>query len=235
MPRKPAATKKPAVTKIFVLDTNVLMHDRSFPPYSELHAVGSRENYFIHDGYQHRGEYLYYDDRTNSEGWQDEVYRFAREVADEKGLKSVVDIGCGSGYKLLKYFKDFDTLGLDVVETFEALQRRYPSRRWGINDFAQPVAAQVVISADVIEHLLNPDKLLEYIVSIRPTIVVLSTPDRNLMRMGSHNGPPCNPNHIREWGMAEFHAYVSHYFTIVEHFHSNSGQWTQCVMAKLKS
>jgi PhoH-like ATPase len=29
MPRKPAATKKPAVTKIFVLDTNVLMHDPS--------------------------------------------------------------------------------------------------------------------------------------------------------------------------------------------------------------
>ena len=27
MPRKPAAVKKPAVTKIFVLDTNVLMHD----------------------------------------------------------------------------------------------------------------------------------------------------------------------------------------------------------------
>ena len=29
MPRKPAATKKPAVTKLFVLDTNVLMHDPS--------------------------------------------------------------------------------------------------------------------------------------------------------------------------------------------------------------
>ena len=29
MSRKPAATKKPAVTKIFVLDTNVLMHDPS--------------------------------------------------------------------------------------------------------------------------------------------------------------------------------------------------------------
>ncbi|MER2537944.1 MAG: PhoH family protein [Azonexus sp.] len=29
MPRKPAASKKPAVTKIFVLDTNVLMHDPS--------------------------------------------------------------------------------------------------------------------------------------------------------------------------------------------------------------
>ena len=29
MPRKPAAAKKPAVTKLFVLDTNVLMHDPS--------------------------------------------------------------------------------------------------------------------------------------------------------------------------------------------------------------
>ncbi|MBP6190122.1 MAG: PhoH family protein, partial [Azonexus sp.] len=29
MPRKPAAIKKPAVTKLFVLDTNVLMHDPS--------------------------------------------------------------------------------------------------------------------------------------------------------------------------------------------------------------
>ncbi|MDD2884693.1 MAG: PhoH family protein [Dechloromonas sp.] len=29
MPRKPAAPKKPAITKIFVLDTNVLMHDPS--------------------------------------------------------------------------------------------------------------------------------------------------------------------------------------------------------------
>lgn len=29
MPRKPAAVKKPAVTKLFVLDTNVLMHDPS--------------------------------------------------------------------------------------------------------------------------------------------------------------------------------------------------------------
>jgi PhoH-like ATPase len=29
MPRKPAATKKPAVSKLFVLDTNVLMHDPS--------------------------------------------------------------------------------------------------------------------------------------------------------------------------------------------------------------
>jgi PhoH-like ATPase len=39
MPRKPAAAKKPAVTKIFVLDTNVLMHDPSCLYRFEEHDV----------------------------------------------------------------------------------------------------------------------------------------------------------------------------------------------------
>ena len=39
MPRKPAASKKPAVTKIFVLDTNVLMHDPSSLYRFEEHDV----------------------------------------------------------------------------------------------------------------------------------------------------------------------------------------------------
>ncbi len=82
----------------------------SFPPYQELHRIGSRENYFIHDGYHHRKEYLYYDDTSHSDGYQDEVYRYAREVAELYNLQTIVDIGCGSGYKLLKYFHDRDTI-----------------------------------------------------------------------------------------------------------------------------
>jgi PhoH-like ATPase len=39
MPRKPAASKKPAVTKIFILDTNVLMHDPSSLYRFEEHDV----------------------------------------------------------------------------------------------------------------------------------------------------------------------------------------------------
>jgi SAM-dependent methyltransferase len=208
----------------------------SFPPYEELHRIGARENYFIHDGYRHRTEYRYYDDRSNSDDYQDEVYRFAEETADFYKLQTVVDIGCGSGYKLLKHLSHRNTIGLDVPDTYEALRRRHPDRKWAVSDFSGDVPTDVdlVVASDVIEHLLNPDELLDYIVRMNPRYIVLSTPDRNLMRLGLHNGPPGNQNHIREWSMAELHAFLSERFDILEHFHSNSAQWTQCVLARPK-
>jgi hypothetical protein len=206
----------------------------SFPPYANLHKIGTRESYFIQDGYCQRVEYSYYDDRTNSDGYQDEVYRYAREVADEYGLKSIADVGCGSAYKLMKHFKDKETIGLDVAETYEALRRRYPDRQWAISNFddEEPPTADLVIASDVIEHLLYPDQMMAYILRTKPKYVVISTPDRNLMRLGTFNGPPANPNHIREWSMAELHAYLSAHLEILEHFHSSSAQWTQCILAR---
>jgi SAM-dependent methyltransferase len=209
----------------------------SFPLYEQLQQIGRPENYFIHDSYQHRKEYSYYDDRSNSDAWQDEVYRFAKEIADAHNLETVADIGCGSGYKLMKYFRDRKTIGMDVSETYEALRRRYPGRQWALSDFSGDVPPHVdlVISADVIEHLLHPEQLIEYILRINPQYIIFSTPDRNLMRMGTHNGPPGNLNHIREWSLAELHTYLSEYLQIIEHFHSNCAQWTQCVLARPKT
>jgi SAM-dependent methyltransferase len=87
----------------------------SFPPYTELCTIGSRRNYFIHDGYEHRLAPQYFDDTTNLDGWQDEVYLFAREIADKYDLRSILDIGCGSGFKLLKYLYNRTTIGVDVA------------------------------------------------------------------------------------------------------------------------
>jgi SAM-dependent methyltransferase len=209
----------------------------SFPPYAELNAIGKRHNYFIHDGYEHRLVPQYFDDTTNSDGWQDEVYRFAREIADKYHLKSVIDIGCGSGFKLLKHLRDRGTIGLDVPETCALLRKRYPERQWAVSDFsaANPPKADLVIASDVIEHLPDPDALLQYIDRIAPSYVVISTPDRNLQRLGTHNGPPWNPTHLREWSMAELHAYLSEFLEITEHFISYAPQATQCVLAKPRS
>jgi hypothetical protein len=206
----------------------------SFPQYADLNKIGARENYFIQDGYRHRAEYSYYDDRTSADEYQDEVYRYAREVADQYGLQSVADVGCGSAYKLMKYFKDKNTIGLDVATTYEALRRRYPDRQWAISNFddEKPPTADLVIASDVIEHLLYPDQMMTYILRLKPKYVIISTPDRNLIRLGTFNGPPGNPNHIREWSMAELHAYLSTHLEILEHFHSSSAQWTQCVLAR---
>ena len=209
----------------------------SFPPYNELCTIGSRRNYFIHDGYEHRLAPQYFDDTANSDGWQDEVYLFAREIADKYDLKSILDIGCGSGFKLLKYLSDRTTIGVDVAETCARLQKRYPKRRWAISDFSATVTpkADLVIASDVIEHLADPDELLDFIVRVAPKYVVISTPDRNLLRLGTHNGPPSNPAHLREWSMAELHAYVSEFLEIIEHFVSYAPQATQCVLAKPRS
>jgi SAM-dependent methyltransferase len=209
----------------------------SFPPYNELCRIGSRSNYFIHDSYAHRLAPQYFDDTANSDGWQDEVYRFAREIADKYDLRSVLDIGCGSGFKLLKHLHDRETIGIDVAETCALLKKRYPGRQWAISDFdaARAFEADLVIASDVIEHLADPDALLQYIVRVAPAYAVISTPDRNLLRSGTHNGPPSNPMHLREWSMAELHAYVSEFLEVVEHFISYAPQATQCVLAKPRS
>ena len=47
----------------------------SFAPYRELHLIGSRENYFIQDGYQHRSEPKYFDDTENTDSLQDKGNR----------------------------------------------------------------------------------------------------------------------------------------------------------------
>lgn len=206
----------------------------SFPKYSELNLTGSRSDYFIHGGYQHRQAPLYFNDMSHSDAWQDEVYRFAREIADRHRLASVIDIGCGSGYKLLKYFHDRPTIGVDVPDTCARLRKRYPQRQWAISDFSSPVASKtdLVIASDVIEHLSDPDALIQYIVRICPVYVVISTPDRNLLRNGTQHGPPSNPAHLREWSMAEFHEYLSQSLQIEEHFISCPQQATQCVLAR---
>jgi hypothetical protein len=92
--------------------------------------------------------------------------------------------------------------------------------------------ADLVIASDVIEHVPDPDALLQYILCIAPRSVILSTPDRNLLRLGTHNGPPLNPTHLREWSMAELHAYLSVFLEIDEHFISSAAQATQCVLAR---
>lgn len=206
----------------------------SFPPLNEWCCVGSRENYFIHDGYCHRTKAAYFDDTANEDQWQLEVYQFAREICEREGLSTVADIGCGSAYKLMRYFSQFMTVGIDVPRTCSRLRARWPDRKWVDTEFGSeaPFRVDLVIASDLIEHLLNPDELLLYIQTLRPKYVVLSTPDRNLVRYGTHNGPPMNVAHIREWGFAEFRTYIQEFFDIEAHFISCPAQATQCVLCR---
>ena len=141
-------------------------------------------------------------------------------------------MGYASGYKLLKHFRDRSVIGVDVAKTCAWLKKKYPHQTWMELDFKDPTSLQadLIIAADVIEHLSDPDELLSYLANIKLKYVILSTPDRNLLRAGTHNGPPRNPAHVREWNFSEFEAYVASRFHVLEHFISNSAQGTQCLL-----
>lgn len=204
------------------------------PPLDAYFAIGSATNYFIHDGYQARTEPEFFDDTPLEDQWQKEVYQFAREVADRYGWKRVLDVGCGSGFKLMRYFGDLETLGLDLEPTVALLKKRYPERQWEVCDFGKPpdFRPDMVICADVIEHIPRPENLIRFIQSMRPRHVVISTPERNLLMQGTHDGPPRNRAHVREWSYAEFRAYMESEFRVLRHFISNGAQGTQCVLAE---
>lgn len=219
-------------------DPRVVSSERirgSFPPKEHWTAVGPASSYFIHEGYRSREAPANVDRAALDDEWQVEVYHYAREICDGEGFRSVLDFGCGSGAKLIRFFAEHETVGIDVAETLPGLRARWPQRKWlAIEELrAAELHPELVICADVIEHVRDPAALLRQIAELRPKLVVLSTPERNLMRQGTHDGPPANPAHVREWSFAEFEALVSTQFEVVEHFISNSAQCTQCLLARL--
>jgi len=202
----------------------------SFAPLNAYYKVGPRANYYIHEGYQSRENPSYFDDTMLEDEWQTEVYQFAKEILDRDELQSVVDIGCGSGFKLLKYFRNVKTTGIDVGKTLAFLKNKWPEKRWidGASGYSEQT--DLVILSDVIEHVVDPNYFLENIQRMNPKQIVISTPDRNLLRVGTFNGPPQNSTHIREWSFIEFRAYIDQWFKVTEHFISNPAQATQCVL-----
>lgn len=203
----------------------------SFPPLTSHGEIGPSDNYYIHSGYSSRFQNDFFDDMSNEGQWQQEVYRYAAELAADLRLTTVCDVGCGSGFKLLKYLGHLDTIGVDTEQTVQLLRAKYPERVWHAGFSTQPAEAiDLAIASDVIEHLPDPDELMRYLGRLRPKRILLSTPDRDLLRAGTYNGPPANPAHVREWNFAEFRAYVASYFELDEHFISFAAQCTQCVL-----
>jgi hypothetical protein len=137
---------------------------------------------------------------------------------------------------LIRELGEFDTIGVDVSPTYEWLKERYPDRSW-VRSFtaaSSSLRGDLVICADVIEHVLDPDELIEFLKGIRPQFLILSTPDRDLMYGGRHWGPPTNETHIREWNFDEFHRYIGKHFNILNHVISNREQFTQMTVCTLK-
>jgi predicted TPR repeat methyltransferase len=77
----------------------------------------------------------------------------------------------------------------------------------------------IIICADVLEHLINPWPCLEFTYNHLSDngIVIFSTPDRDILRGISCTTSPHNA-HVREWNMDEFRKLLEFgHFNIINH------------------
>jgi len=187
-------------------------------------------NYFIKQNYKINSQIETLEESSGKVFWnkrnielsfraQYYVYQSALRIAQKNGIKEVLDIGCGIGAGLNYFFaKDFQIYGVDQKSGIDLCKEKMKKGVFTVDNIESPQyplkqfikSSPLIICADVIEHMGDPDRLLQYIktFSNTDTLVVLSTPDRD--KMGKeHNHSPINPYHVREWNQKEFHDYLS--------------------------
>ncbi|MDD5038719.1 MAG: methyltransferase domain-containing protein [Dehalococcoidales bacterium] len=199
----------------------------------------TNKRYFIKEGYHPAGDLKQsamfqgqQDSISDSSVWQYETYEYAQYLIKKYRLKSVLDIGCGCGVKLKKLILPLcsDIIGVDEEETIAWCKQNQNFGRWFSDNLENPKldlgrTFDLIVSADVIEHLINPDNLLRLIKKFarKDTLIVLSTPERDIVRGKNDMGPPKNPLHAREWNMHEMRLYVeSEGFKIIKHIRIES-------------
>jgi SAM-dependent methyltransferase len=91
------------------------------------------KTYCIEPTYTHRDEAPYFDDTPFKDEFQPEVYEYAERVADSLKPHTVIDLGCGSGFKLMKHFAHLHTIGIDLKPTIEFCLKTYPNRMWAVS------------------------------------------------------------------------------------------------------
>jgi hypothetical protein len=176
-------------------------------------------NLFIKPGYRARGTAVYFDDTAYADDdiiHQPHAYTLAGFLASRYHAETIIDIGCGSGRKLMG-LQGIRRIGIDYGANLVHCKQLNPDETWVEADLEscrtldippEVISRSVVLCADVIEHLVNPTNLLALLskLATRARAVIITTPDRDLVRGIDDAGPPANAAHVREWNIEEFHS-----------------------------
>jgi 2-polyprenyl-3-methyl-5-hydroxy-6-metoxy-1,4-benzoquinol methylase len=196
------------------------------------------KDYFIKNGYQINEVNITSDIVSDTNYWtrdrimaaeifQFPVYKLLNKYIKQYNSDIIIDIGCGAGVKL-KYINKKNPkiriIGIDQADPIAFCKKTYSFGEWYSDDFENSqlsinIKSKLIISSDVIEHLINPDLLLNYIKSRLDDegVVILSTPDRDSLRGRNCMFSP-NKHHVREWNRQEFRDYLEDRgFVIIEH------------------
>lgn len=143
---------------------------------------------------------------------------FAMRVADFRG-KSVLDVGCGTGYAAhyLASAGPREIVGVDASsESIRFARKNFPEHEFICRDAADLALHRrfdVVTSFEVIEHVPNPQALLQAAVRhLAPSgILILSTPNRLLFSLGRERSI-VNKTHLHEFVQDEIRALLGRFF-----------------------
>jgi 2-polyprenyl-3-methyl-5-hydroxy-6-metoxy-1,4-benzoquinol methylase len=176
----------------------------------------SNEDLCLPTRYSRRSSNQYFVDLPTSqvEGiWQPDVYPFAAALARRMGVRTIVDLGCGSGEKVAGLSDEFETIGVDFGPNLRAAREVFPHLSWmdldlesDLSPLTPHLSESLVICSDVIEHLQDPRSLLRFLSASVGGLhgIVMSTPERGRARGPRDLGPPANPAHTMEWSLEEF-------------------------------
>lgn len=163
-------------------------------------------------------------------GIKEENYWFQRHLVAYEFLlplargKRVLDLGSGEGYGVdLLAGTAEEAVGVDLApEAIYHARRTY--RRKNLRFLYMDICSldledeyfDLVCSLQVVEHLHQPEKLMEEARRVlkKGGLCVITTPNRLILSPGRET--PINPFHIREYDLEEFRTFMERFFPRVE-------------------
>lgn len=195
------------------------------------------ERYFIKPDYRSNLVQATYDGSENPAYWNTErlksaasfqydVYVLAAHLVSARAAQTLLDVGSGPPMKLKALFQN-GGLKIHLVDqpsTAAQGARLLPHARFTAANLETVeldlgIRFDLIICADVIEHLINPDFCLAFIRQhLAPNgLLLISTPERDILRGRDCTSCP-HPMHVREWNTGEFRCYLeSQGLQVVEH------------------
>lgn len=194
------------------------------------------ERYAIKTGYRENPVQATYDPSADPCYWdagrlksaasyQYDVYSMAAELACERRSRTLLDVGSGPPVKL----KELMPAGLDICLVDQPNTARHaaellPGAQFFSANLEDDLPAigrtfDLVLCADVIEHLVDPDPCLDFMRRhLAPHgLLLISTPERDSLRGKACMHSP-HPMHVREWSFDEFGRFLaSRNLDVVEH------------------
>jgi SAM-dependent methyltransferase len=165
------------------------------------------------EGYTPRKQTTAFLDNCPKYSYQPHVYEAALDAAVKSGVRNVIDIGCGSGLKLVPFGKLFNLYCIDSQGGLALARTNILGAHFiehnleqGLPDLPDTVIDNsIIICSDVLEHLVHPQVLAKDLArsARRARYVFISTPDRDRARGWIDTGPPANPAHVHEWSGGE--------------------------------